>query len=132
MARKTETLSTAASNGQARLGRGLRRLQGEDGSDDTIEVTSDLTTFVCIQIGTAQIKRDRKLKALVEAMADACLFAEQAESLAKLSKSQTTVANRILHQVIECTYFVRAYCKEGSLGMYVALLHYVILLANSF
>lgn len=54
---------------------------------------------------------------MVEAMADACSFAEQAEPLAELSKHQRAVVNLILQQVIECAYFIKAYCKD-SFGMF--------------
>lgn len=61
---------------------------------------------------------DANLNNLVEAMVNACLFAEQAEMLAALSKHHLIIANRILQQVIECTYFINAYCKNASFGTF--------------
>lgn len=70
---------------------------------------------------TSQAARDAKLKRLIDAMVDACSFVEPVEPLVKLSKHQSDTINRILQQVIQCTYFIKAYCKNDSFGEAVLL-----------
>lgn len=60
--------------------------------------------------------RDAKLEAMVDAMADACSFAEEAEPLRELPKPQSVTIDRILQQVLECTFFINGYCKKEQFG----------------
>jgi hypothetical protein len=55
---------------------------------------------------------------LVLAMANSCSFADEAEELKKRSKRDQEIINQILHQVIECTFFIRDYCKDKSFSMW--------------
>lgn len=51
-------------------------------------------------------------------MKDSCEFAEQAEPLMQLSRRQSKIVNRILQQVIQCTYFIKEYCRDKSFGTF--------------
>jgi hypothetical protein len=58
------------------------------------------------------------MKDLVQTMADSCSFAEEGEELTKRSKRDQDIINQILRQVMECAYFIRDYCRDGSFGMW--------------
>jgi hypothetical protein len=56
--------------------------------------------------------------ALVRTMANSCSFADEAEELKNRSKIDQDIMNQILHQVMECAYFIRDYCRDESFGMW--------------
>lgn len=97
----------AQSDSQIGLGRGQIRLQCEHNT------TEGKGYF---QVVASQIKSDAKLRDLVDAMKDSCEFADQAEPLMRFSQRESVIVHRILQQVIQCTYFVKEYCRDSSFG----------------
>lgn len=63
-----------------------------------------------------QVQRDQKISKLADAMIDACSFADEASPLIFYSRSQAEIINNIMQQVVECSYFIKAYCRNNAFG----------------
>lgn len=63
------------------------------------------------------------MKDLVEAMAAACSFVEGAEPLRPKSRQYCDIINNIISQVIQCAYFVEAYCRDKNFGKVMLPMH---------
>ena len=53
---------------------------------------------------------------LVQTMEDSFSFVVNAEELKKYLEAEQGIIKQILHQVMECAYFIRDYCR-GHFGM---------------
>ena len=52
-------------------------------------------------------------------MADSCTFGTDAKASMKASDTHIEIIVRIMQQIIECTYFVRAYYQNKSFSEFV-------------
>lgn len=60
------------------------------------------------------MRRDEKLEALVQAMADSCSFADEEETLRACWEKARRPLELLLQQVVEYAYFVQGYCEDGA------------------
>ena len=65
-----------------------------------------------LQVVLGQKDRDDRINALIDIVADMFEFVHDAEPLAKI-KSYHKIIMLIVHQTIDCGYFIREYAKDN-------------------